>query len=79
MAHADAHERMAELRAAFQEYQARPIPRLGRLADLAAGADVDLFEEDAYLAGLVSVALAGAPIRVDVIVLDVLPTHVIDS
>lgn len=72
MAHADARRRraIADLREAFELYETTPLPKLGHLAEEATEADVDLFEEDAYLAGLVSSVLAGRPMRAETIVLD---------
>jgi hypothetical protein len=72
MAHADVRRRraIADLREAFERYETRTLPKLGHLVVDARDADVDLFEEDAYLAGLVSSVLAGRPMRVESILLD---------
>jgi hypothetical protein len=70
LADADGRTPLDLLYDAFEEYKARPLPKLGRLSEYARDADIDLFEEDADLAGLVSLVLAGRPLPVDVIILD---------
>ena len=58
-----------ELARLYREYTALKIPRGGSLVDLR-GADVDLYEEDSYLAGLVSTFLSRGGLSVETIELD---------
>lgn len=56
-----------DLRTLFEAYRTRQIPRTAGKVDLH-GAEVDLYEEDGYLAGLVDRFLATGDTGVDVIV-----------
>jgi hypothetical protein len=58
------------LLAAVRDFRRRAIPKLGESADLVADADIDLFEEDAYLAGLIDRTIARGGIGVAAIILD---------
>lgn len=51
-------------------HRATPLPRVGSRIPELLNADVDLFEEDAYLAGLVDRALARLPLGVDEVLID---------
>lgn len=53
----------------FRDYRALPTPRVRGRLDLT-GAEIDLYEEDGYLAGLVSKFLSDSPLEVDAIEID---------
>ena len=59
-----------ELLAAIRQFRLATPPKLGDASDLVSDADVDLFEEDAYLAGLIDQAVARGRIDVGSIFLD---------
>jgi hypothetical protein len=60
----------ADLRRLFERYKSRPFPRVGRALNPCDEVDVDLAEEDSYLAGLVETFLRSGRIDVKEIVLD---------